>query len=351
MASHEELSTVLHETNRASLHFNDVQRSEFRSTVNEHVMGNFRSFRSSNFGDTSFRSGTLTILDALRNQILYLNRVNLGRLAPAALQLLFDSQQPSDRSFEERDLNGLLSVLNRFETRVGPQPADLLQEVDRIQSAGSFPFMRLPAELRILVCELVIPDQQKYQMLPSPCNCWKDIARTRKPPITKVCRQLRHDSLPVFYASTNFRFHTLRYDFSGLLAHCEAIEFCWGVKKIRMVELCLGDVDVNHSKVTIRCGEGLWDLFRWITTTNTNISFAVNRDGNFAPINGAVQLARECKVDGTVDEGELRVVFDSWLRMLDLHYRCSASVFFEDDNWYACSRYTPARNNYTICRG
>ncbi|KAK4959885.1 hypothetical protein LTR10_002773 [Elasticomyces elasticus] len=347
MVSDEKLSTALHDANRASLHFNDVQRSEFRSIVNEHIMGNFRT---SNFVGTSFRSGTSTIFDELRKQVWYLNTVDVQRLAPAALQLLFDSQLPSDCSFEERDLNGLLSVLDRFETRVGPQPADLLQEVDRIHSARSFPFMKLPAELRILVCELVISNQQKYIMIDSPCGCYKEGPAKTEPSITKVCRQLRHDSLPVFYASGSFRFHALRYDFSGLITHCEVIDSLWGVKKIRRVELSLRDVDINHSKVTIRCGEGLWDLFRWITTTNTDINFAVNRDGNFAPVNGAARLALECKANGTVDEGELRMVFDSWLRMLDLHCRCSSSVFFEEDNWYACSRYTPGRNKYTVCR-
>ncbi|KAK4888462.1 hypothetical protein LTR27_012627 [Elasticomyces elasticus] len=254
-----------------------------------------------------------------------------------------DFQKPSDCSFKERDLDGLLSVLNRLETRVGPQPADLLQQVNRLQSAGSFPFMRLPDELRILICELVIPDQQRHILLPSACRCEISAVST-EPPITTVCRQLRHDSLPVFYASTNLSFHALRYDFSGLIAHCKAIKSWWGVKKIRMVKLCLGEMIIDYNDLTVKCGQGLQNLFRWISTTNIDVGFNVSRDGNFAHVNDVVRLARDCKASGLAGEGELQNAFDSWLETQGLHCRCIASAYLEGDTWYACSLHVPRRH-------
>ncbi|KAK3645657.1 hypothetical protein LTR56_003742 [Elasticomyces elasticus] len=288
-----DLGSALHHVNKASLRFNDAQRSELRFTVNEHLMGKVQSSKAR---DSSVREVVGWILQELRYGLERLARADLDRLAPIALQFLFDFQQPSDCSFEERDLDALLSVLGRVETAVGPQRKDLLQEVDRIRTAASFPIMKLPAELRVLVSELVICDQQKFKLIPSPCGCRENDFNDRKEPaITTICRQLRHDSLSAFYASTNFSFHALRYDFSDLIAHCKAIESRWGVKKIKMVKLCLGDVNLNNSKVTIRCGDGLWDFFKWTTTTSTDVNFAVNRDGNFAPVNGVIQLPENAR--------------------------------------------------------
>ncbi|KAK5725040.1 hypothetical protein LTR17_013331 [Elasticomyces elasticus] len=243
--------------------------------------------RSSKVRDSTVRAVVGCILQELRYGLEHLARADLDRLAPTALQYLFDFQKPSDCSFEERDLDGLLSVLNRLETRVGPQPADLLQKVNRLQ--------------------------------------------------------LRHDSLPVFYASTNFSFHALRYDFSGLIAHCKAIKSWWGVKKIRMVKLCLGEMIIDYNDLTVKCGQGLQNLFRWISTTNIDVGFNVSRDGNFAHVNDVVRLARDCKASGLAGEGELQNAFDSWLETQGLHCRCIASAYLEGDTWYACSLHVPRR--------
>ena len=77
-----------------------------------------------------------------------------------------------------------------------------------LDSKTIFPFLQLSAELRNRIYELaLVHPQTKYV----PCRCpWSEIgidsteAPVCQPPLTRLCRQIRNESLPVYYGNNVF---------------------------------------------------------------------------------------------------------------------------------------------------
>ena len=196
--------------------------------------------------------------------------------------------------------------------------------------------MRHIADFCIPICqiyELCFPERQHY---PS----YHPLKEYGWPPsITRVCRQMRNESLPRYYAANSFEKVVRNYDFARITRSCEALrEF-----KVNSIRVSLRVSSHDH-EMGIRCGEGLWTLFKWQALTNQLTQ--VNRDmqsrhGSSAPVNLAFMRATDCYVEHVTDETELRTIFDAWLHMLDLHCRCPAAQWKEagpGGRWYCCSR-------------
>ena len=185
---------------------------------------------------------------------------------------------------------------------------------------------------------MVMPEGESFD-IPSACECEAQDCPMAHPPISMLSRQLRTESLPMFYAMNIFRYHTLRYSCDSLFDHLRSIAV-WGVKNVKYIDLQIGELAMDHP-FTIRCGDGLWELFRFLATTETVIKFTCDRDGNFAALNGAIGLANECWNDGIMEERDLRSVFDDWLQLLSLKCSCKNTEYREGRTWFACSRSQP----------
>ncbi|KAK5721800.1 hypothetical protein LTR15_006392 [Elasticomyces elasticus] len=186
-----------------------------------------------------------------------------------------------------------------------------------------FPFMRLPPEIRNRLYELCIPSGDKHS-LPSPIRC---------------------ETLPIYYDRNTFNFHALRYNFNELLEHCDRIR-AWNVKKIAHISVHICEMEIANRTLTIRCGEGLWNVFEFLALTNMDITLYGKGDDKFAPVAGVVSLAAECKENKTLSKDELNATFDHWLGLLCW---CGASEYHERGQWFSCSRSTPASQDVRVC--
>ncbi|KAK5725041.1 hypothetical protein LTR17_013332 [Elasticomyces elasticus] len=270
-----------------------------------------------NARDISFGFGTSeeqrrTLRSAAVEFMLSTTQDHTTPLSMDQLSQLFHMVARQSNPQQQRDLIG--SVLGSFIARHESPPAqhlrDTLDQLSALQDSGSeeqttrlaktaegfaasvlpFPFLRLPPELRNNIYELCIP--RGNARVPSPCHChqWDPAV---EPAITKVCREIRSESLPIFYDCNTIEFHTLRYNFSTLFAHCKRIRH-WGVKKVPHVIVFISEAIFGQDDVTptIRCGNGLWELCKWLATTEMDVNFECETDGNFAPIAGAIVVGQ-----------------------------------------------------------
>ncbi|KAK3645652.1 hypothetical protein LTR56_003747 [Elasticomyces elasticus] len=205
-----------------------------------------------------------------------------------------------------------------------------------------FPFMELPPELRNRIYEKCI-DGDQYLIIPGDCHHGPD---QRDPPlqpaITRVSRNIRIESLAMFYSVNKFEFHALRFDFSRLIAHLDWVS-TWAVKAIKQVRIFMNEVAWHGDKFMVNCAEGIWSLFKWLALTDFDVKLACSDKGSFEPVHRALITAkrwRDDRQDGR-EENSLRIFFDQWLQEEDLSCTCKASAWCEDNLWYACSRYTP----------
>ncbi|KAK4959881.1 hypothetical protein LTR10_002769 [Elasticomyces elasticus] len=206
-----------------------------------------------------------------------------------------------------------------------------------------FPFMELPPELRNRVYEICIPFGQSC-IIPGACHHCSEDDPPIQPAITRISRDVRTESLAMFYALNKFQYHALRYDFSHLVAHCVSVG-AWAVKDIKHVEIFINEmVWYDDENARIVCGEGLWDLFRWYASTKFVIELVCSDKGNFEPVVGAIEAAMKWRnqTPEARHESRLRSFFERWLEEEDMNCSCKASTWCEDDAWYTCSRFTPS---------
>ncbi|KAK3645658.1 hypothetical protein LTR56_003741 [Elasticomyces elasticus] len=211
-----------------------------------------------------------------------------------------------------------------------------------------FPFLRLPPEIRNRIYELCIPSGYEHS-LPSSVRCrsWHH-QQTDEPAVSKTCREVRCETLPIYYNCNTFNFHALLHNFNGLLAHCERIRV-WNVKKIAHISVHICEMEIANRTLTIRCGEGLWNVFELLALTDMDITLYGKGDDKFAPVAGVVSLAAECKENKTLSKDELNATFDHWLQILGLLCWCGASEYHEFGQWFSCSRSTPASQDVRVC--
>ncbi|KAK5686458.1 hypothetical protein LTS10_002576 [Elasticomyces elasticus] len=217
-----------------------------------------------------------------------------------------------------------------------------------VSEVRQFPFMRLPPEIRNRIYELCIPSGYKHS-LPSPVRCRRcDHQQRDEPAISRTCRKIRCETLPIYYDRNTFTFHALRYNFDELLKHCDRIRV-WNVKKIAHISVHICEMEIANRTLTIRCGEGLWNLFEFLALTDMDIMLYGKGDDKFAPVAGVVSLAAECKGNKTLSKDELNATFDHWLEILGLLCSCGASEYHERGQWFSCSRSTPASQDVRVC--
>ena len=159
-----------------------------------------------------------------------------------------------------------------------------------------------------------------------------------QPALTRVCRQVRSETLPMFYALNQFDLHEHRCDFGYLISWMNAIGLHNG-KQIRTVRMQLMD--------RWSCGRGLLDFVRWCATAEgifdekIEIVLSVSRwneahawqmdptelqlvrgDPWFyvcdtvKALIGAMGLAKNIRVSGRTFEGKLRKDFKGWLSII-----------------------------------
>ncbi|KAK5707240.1 hypothetical protein LTR17_020873 [Elasticomyces elasticus] len=211
-----------------------------------------------------------------------------------------------------------------------------------------FPFMELPPELRNRVYELCIPSDQT-SVLRSYCGHRTGIDKPTEPHITKVSRAVRTEVLGMFYASNNFEFHAMRYGFGPFVAQCKDLS-TWAVKQIRQVHIYIAEMSWGLD-FEIRCAEGLWELFRWYASSKFLIGKLVcSKNGYFAPVSQAIELATRCRQEGMDGESDLRVAFDGWLLERNLQCACKASEWRDGVAWYSCSQHAPVLRMACHCK-
>lgn len=112
--------------------------------------------------------------------------------------------------------------------------------------------LSLPPELRNRIYEYVVTSEDCL-LIPSICK-HRDLPSAEQPGLTRVNRQLRKESLAMFYTQNIFTAHIHRCDFGFLIDWMNSI----GVdnrQRICRVRLNLKD--------RWTCGKGLLDFFRW----------------------------------------------------------------------------------------
>ncbi|KAK5006688.1 hypothetical protein LTR39_005595, partial [Cryomyces antarcticus] len=114
-------------------------------------------------------------------------------------------------------------------TRIGQQDHAHAERAKHV-----FPFLKLPGELRNQIYRFALVHHRVISVI----SKWEELAQ---PPLTRVCRQIRNESLPVFYGGNRFRLYRDRcpeYVFicwlrmignnnCALLRQLFFTEFCW----------------------------------------------------------------------------------------------------------------------------
>ncbi|KAK5013629.1 hypothetical protein LTR60_003383, partial [Cryomyces antarcticus] len=91
---------------------------------------------------------------------------------------------------------------------------------NRLGRRVPFPFLKLPAELRNLVYRFVLVFQERIAFHHEHATA---MAQSSQPPLTKVSRQIRAESLPVFYGGNWFECGRFFASFLNLLGWFKAI--------------------------------------------------------------------------------------------------------------------------------
>lgn len=187
------------------------------------------------------------------------------------------------------------------------------------ESVQPFRLLGLPAELRNLIYEYCVTSDESV-LLPATCEPPGELP-TVQPPVTKVCRQIRQEALPLFYECNKFEAFILGCDFRHLIRYAEFIgpEAC---ENIGDVTLLLG----QYWGMEIGCGTGLWDLVCWYALSDStppqfHLSGAQGTKRRRA-IFDAITLATNFYNNNEASERKLRLAFDEWLKEKDLECRC-----------------------------
>ncbi|KAK3071241.1 Tap42 interacting protein [Teratosphaeriaceae sp. CCFEE 6253] len=337
-----ELRSLLAGATKVS-HFRDEgQRRTLLSAVQQYIIESLR-----NPGDSIHPSRLRDIVLHFGPALDPAQRISVARMVVESALNTNEAGVPSmsTRIFNRIAANGR----ENFHRERAAAAAAVMQTslTEKQNTVATFPFMKLPPELRNHVYELCMSPGTQYNAIPGACGCYqKDTRCIRAPPITETCRQIRTEALPVFYICTDIEHHVRRTDFSRLFAHCKSIR-AWGVKRIGSIDIRLAEMSINSEVVMVRCGEGLWNLFKWVAIGATRTQFTTGNVDGPTPaaviLPGAVKRATDCRAEGMTDENELRSAFDAWLQMLDLTCRCKTSEWHGDNGvWYACSRSAPA---------
>ncbi|KAK0939332.1 hypothetical protein LTR29_009077 [Friedmanniomyces endolithicus] len=82
-------------------------------------------------------------------------------------------------------------------------PSDFEHIFHGDHSFQTFPLFRLPPEIWLRICELAVTNGKSINITKAP-KTPDQVALVRQPPLTRTCRLLRYESLPMFYRNNAF---------------------------------------------------------------------------------------------------------------------------------------------------
>lgn len=189
-----------------------------------------------------------------------------------------------------------------------------------------FRFLDLPQELRDRIYEYCVVDTD-CPLLPGACT-HPYMVKAAQPAISKVCWQVRRESLEVFYKKNTFDVHILGWDFSRFIGYIDSLaedtcEWKYTFGAIRRVNLLL----VDDPKWTVACGEGLLPFVRWHATSEDRIridcfSWSGNGLDRAVILDSAVNLAVDLHNSGKTTDAEIEKGFAKWLGKVDVDCHC-----------------------------
>ncbi|KAK5686568.1 hypothetical protein LTS10_002688 [Elasticomyces elasticus] len=224
--------------------------------------------------------------------------------------------------------------------RVAPTFRKLLDEQARsfLQSVKPFRLLDLPRELRDAIYSYATVVDE-HLLLSGPCK-HEDWPTAVQPAITRVNRQVRQESLPIFYGDNTFEAHMTAFDFGYFLSHMQII----GSRNLTCIRHITFSCTAGNNEVSMVCAAGLFDFVRWYVTTQGagEIQFY---DGppreSEALIYGAISLACELRQQGRTCEERLRLAFGEWLRIEQPTCYCATSDsggWGDEDDHKFCAR-------------
>jgi hypothetical protein len=176
--------------------------------------------------------------------------------------------------------------------------------------AQSLPFISLPAEIRIRIYEYTLPSSEDQLIVATPCR--DDLMSLgTQPPITRLSKQVRSETLEMFYTNSTFVAYIEEFDFKALIRWAASISSGTTPPKVTVqVKLldrihCVYDSldlvrawrDINHHTMHLR-----------IHNCYTNQRQIIFRNPNFdqrALVAKAIEIAEELRQRGSVAESEL----------------------------------------------
>lgn len=177
----------------------------------------------------------------------FLPKCRVYRLPPTSLRLPDTALPDNDASGDE------VAVLARFRTTTRA----VQQRI---------PFTNLPPEIRNYIYELVLCSKEKDFIIAAPFYD-ELMSLGDQPPITQVARQLRSETLGIFYHDNTFIAYINNFDFTNLVRWAKCITSSPSAPAVR-VKVKLRD----H----IRCAYQLVDLVRaWRDINGANIHLSI----------------------------------------------------------------------------
>ena len=191
-------------------------------------------------------------------------------------------------------------------------------------------FLDLPAEIRNRIYEHALP-QDAMLLLPGACT-HQSVTSAVQPALTRVCRQVRAEALPVFYAENCFVAHVHRFDVGHFIHFMTAI----GQEKrsmIRKVILYLA------SQENAGCGQGLLQYVRWVTSERGIEKLSIKIDGDIDSdaeyiMDDATTLAWKLVAERRTSEAKVRQALKEFL--VREEFECHSGIHPNASGW--CSQ-------------
>ena len=129
--------------------------------------------------------------------------------------------------------------------------------------------MDLPPELRNKIYGYCVTSN-KALLLRGTCICKPPLEELAlRPSVTRVCRQLRAEALPLFYLLNEFEAHINKCDFRHFIREAKKIRAA-GIFKIGKVHFEI--TAPNEDDSSMMCAAGLEDVVLWFATIDLDIA-------------------------------------------------------------------------------